>query len=165
MKEYLDEIKRMASVDLDAIDGQIVEWIQDFAHHKDDAEFIAYQCGVGYLKSSLRSIVDYIDTHAIPGIVTREIVNEFAREVQEELRRLINMTNAGLIDRDDGGFYSGGEVRAVRIGDNGNDDIGFELVTSEDGTICDFAVKYGKIFYQDELTDAEALVDELTKGE
>lgn len=79
MKEYLDEIKRMASVDLDAIDGQIVEWIQDFSHHKN-AEVAAYQCGVGYLKSSLRSIVDYIDTHAMPGIVTREIVSQLPRD-------------------------------------------------------------------------------------
>ena len=86
---------------------------------------------------------------------------QFAKEVQEELRRLINMTNAGLIDRDDGGFYSGGEVRAIRIGDNGNNDVGFELVTSEDGTICDFAIRCSKVYYKGKSTDAEALVDEL----
>ena len=152
MKEYLQHIKMMAEVDI-----RIVEWKE----HPSNVALEAYQDAFGYLQSSLQGIVGYIDNHAIPSIVAREIADDFAEDVQTELRRGLKLAQAEMMYFPDG-FYSGGEVRAIRIGDNGNNDVGFELVTSEDGTICDFAVKYGKIFYQDELTDAEALVDELT---
>lgn len=159
MKEALLHIKELATIDADSLRREYESKLS----HTRTPNATSYAALSGDLESRLVAICHYVDSMLkvyYPSV--QEMADEFAKELKDALlHEEYHRIRCSLPSLD---WYSGGTIAAQRTGDNGEDDVGFELVTKADSCVVDIAIQnrcgsYFVVYNGEVITDASELVD------
>ena len=166
MNQHLETLQRIKTIAEEAltIDERIKEWEIKFSHHSNP-RYTALGAAVGELTGKFERIKLNLDYHFTP--LQRAIIFTSDFELELGLRQ--------RVDPQAHAWYQGGYVTAKPVGDNGNDDKGFDLIEthpSEEGVKTSLLAHIGvtkvngnwKILNQDnDVTTPEELIDWLER--
>jgi len=121
MNEHLETLLRIKDVVDEAItiDERIRDWETKFSHH-ENPNYTALGAAVGELTGKFEYIKMLLDVYVTPLQLATAFATEFELELGKRQR----------LDPESCPWYNDGCISVEPIGDNGDDDEGFELIES-----------------------------------